>query len=78
MSARLTAREARAIGLELPTAPAGKRTAQRRLRALYASTCAACGDPFTSEAAEVRHMTATGHRRFVWHDGPTRLVAGES
>jgi hypothetical protein len=69
MTARLTEREARALGITATGTPAPSTSSKgRRLRALYASTCHACGEPFTAEAAELRHSAATGHRRFDWHD----------
>lgn len=58
VTAHLSAREARALGLEAP--------AQRRTTAPgpYHTRCVACGDAFRTMASETRHMIASGHRRF--------------
>ena len=34
----------------------------------YHSRCVTCGEEFTTQAAQTRHMNASGHRRFLWLD----------
>ena len=58
MTAHLSAREARALGLQAP--------ARRRTTApgAYHTACVACGEEFTTQAAETRHLISSGHRRY--------------
>ena len=72
MPAHLTAAQAKALGIEAGgedvVAGAGKspaRTRQRRTaRGPYASECYDCGEAFTTQAAETRHLNATHHARY--------------
>ena len=60
MAVHLTAAETRALfGLGAP-----KRTTRRTARGPYASECYDCGEAFTTQAAETRHVNATGHARY--------------
>lgn len=62
-AARLTASEARALGLDVPAATT--RTTRRVARAPYHTRCMACGAVFTTQASEDRHVDAVGgHTRF--------------
>lgn len=63
MSAHLTEAEARALGLPVPQrrrrptrSSGGRRSARSR--------CVACGEEFTSDTAETRHVETAGHHRF--------------
>ena len=58
VTAHLSAREAKALGLQAPP---------RHGREPYHTRCetASCGAVFTTQAAETRHMTETGHRRYA-------------
>ena len=60
MTVKLTAAQARALGLD-----AGKqRTTKRVVKGGgYHTRCEACGDEFTTAASEDRHVQA-GHARF--------------
>lgn len=62
MTAHLTATEARALGLDQPARRA--RTTRRTAPGAYATRCHTCGATFTTQAAEDRHLTATGHPRY--------------
>jgi len=60
VTVRLSPAEARRLGIDTPTT----RTTRRVARAPYHSRCTACGDEFTTEAAEERHLAAGGHHRY--------------
>jgi hypothetical protein len=60
MTARLTRKEAAAIGLTLPEGRTTKTTA----RGPYRTKCHACAEVFTTAASEDRHHAATGHVRY--------------
>jgi hypothetical protein len=63
MTARLTAAEARALGL----APSSSRsrTTRRSAPGPYRTTCHTCSTFFASQADEDRHLDATGHPRYT-------------
>lgn len=63
MSARLTAAEARALGLPAPR-PAPRTTRKEVTGQPYHSRCVACDEEFDTVAAEDRHLTATHHARY--------------
>ena len=59
---RVTAGEARRMGVDVP---ATTRTTATVARAPYHTRCMACGAVFTTQAAEDRHVDAAGgHHRF--------------
>lgn len=62
MAARITAAEARALDIDVPAASARSR---HTARGAYHTMCHACGEQFTTAAAENRHHADTGHRRYV-------------
>jgi len=63
--ARLTAKEAKRLGLDLSSAGEIHHTKKdRKPREPYHTRCVKCGEDFTTEAAEARHMNTTEHRRF--------------
>ena len=63
MAVRLTAAQARALGVETK---ARTRTTRRESRAAECAPnrCTTCGEQFTGETSERRHADSTGHRRF--------------
>lgn len=62
---RLTEREARRLGINVDGAePTSTERTRRRRPTPYRMVCHACGDELRSEAAQTRHRTATGHRRY--------------
>lgn len=69
-AARLTAAQARRLGIgagaaaptPTPTPPAVTR--RRRRPEPYATTCHDCGERFTTQADETRHLETTTHRRY--------------
>ena len=61
MTARLSAAEAKALGLTKPVAK--PRTTRKTGRGPYRTRCVACGVEFTTVASESRHL-APGHNRF--------------
>jgi hypothetical protein len=63
VTARLTAAEARAIGITASASTRG-RTTRRVARGPYRTTCTRCGATFHTQAAEDRHLTATRHTRY--------------
>lgn len=69
-AARLTAAEARTAlakrRYEIPDAVTPRRRTTRKAvpRAGYRSTCHTCAAVFTTDAAETRHVNATGHARY--------------
>ena len=62
VTARIT--EAQAAKLGLIKAPKARKTRVAEPRARARSTCVACGEAFTTTAAEDRHVSA-GHNRFA-------------
>lgn len=64
MSVRLTAAEARALGIT--GAPAARRKTTRRTvkGAPYFTICKACGFESRTQAAEDRHVNDTKHARY--------------
>lgn len=66
---RLTAAQAKAMGIvggAPATAPSGRRTTRHQLpRQGATSTCQTCGETFTSDAAETRHVADTLHPRYL-------------
>lgn len=59
---RVTAAEARRLGVDVPGAAS---SAKRVARASYHTRCMGCGAVFTTQAAEDRHVDAQGgHARF--------------
>lgn len=60
---KLTLAEAKALGL---VKPAGKRKTKKSVpvRESAPVRCHACGEVFTTQAAEDRHFQATNHRRY--------------
>jgi hypothetical protein len=67
MTAHLTAAQARALGImnTLPVVVPHKRTTRKALpRERAMSVCHTCGERFTSDAAETRHVAATLHARY--------------
>lgn len=69
MTARITAAEARALGID--TKASGKvRTTRRTVKgAPYHTVCCICSAEFYTQAAEDRHLKETSHARY-------RLVLG--
>jgi hypothetical protein len=63
VSARLTAAEARALGLPAP-GPAPRTTRKEVTGVPYHSRCCTCDEQFTTMAAETRHLDATDHYRY--------------
>ena len=63
MPAHLTPAEARALGIDAPKA-GRTRTTRKVARGPYASVCFDCGEAFTTQAAETRHLNATRHARY--------------
>jgi hypothetical protein len=63
MTAHLTAAQARALGLNVP-APRPRPTRRALPRERAVSVCHACGERFTTDAAETRHVAATLHARY--------------
>lgn len=66
MAARITAAQARKLGIE---APAGKVRTRKTAKGPYRTVCCACETEFHTEASETRHLNETGHGRY-------RLVLG--
>ena len=64
MIARISAAEARALGIDTDEKPSRKRTTRRTARGPYRTICIDCGEVFTTQAAETRHVDATRHCRF--------------
>ena len=62
-AARLTAAEARRLGLDPGPARTG-RTTRKVARGPYHTRCRTCGEQFTTEASEERHMVAAHHARY--------------
>ena len=63
MAAHLTAAQARALGIDVP-APRPRPTRKALARGRQVSTCHDCGEQFTTDAAETRHVAATFHARY--------------
>jgi len=64
-AAHLSAKEARQLGLNLTGAPEAAEARPRRRATAYATVCTACGETFTAQAAEDRHLAANpGHGRY--------------
>jgi hypothetical protein len=61
MAVRLTPAQARAIGVDTA---APKRTTRRAAAGPYHTRCTRCGEEFTTEAAEERHLIAAHHARY--------------
>jgi hypothetical protein len=66
MPVHLTAAQARRLGIDnrgvpVPADDDGERRPSRRRRSPYHTTCHDCGEHFTTEAAESRHLAATRH-----------------
>lgn len=70
MTAHLTAAEARALGIDTDAdraahvAATQPRRTRRALPGHGVSACHTCGEAFTSDAAETRHVAATFHARY--------------
>jgi hypothetical protein len=67
---RMTVAEAKAAGLLDGTTATGrpkkKRTTQKSSpRNKSVTVCVQCGERFTTDAAETRHVDSTGHPRYV-------------
>ena len=63
MIARLSEKEARALGL---TAPKGKRKRTRGIaKGPYETICHDCEEVFVTQAAETAHLEETGHARYA-------------
>ena len=62
MTAHLTAAEARKLGLDVPATK--KRTTRRTAKGPYLTVCHDCGETFTTQAAETRHLDDTRHCRY--------------
>jgi hypothetical protein len=61
MTARLSNADLRRLGLAAP-----KRTTRKTARGPYLTECVLCaGSRFTTQAAENRHLEATGHPRYA-------------
>lgn len=61
MVARITAKEAQRLGLDVKA----KRTKNRaEAKGPYLSRCKTCGQEFTVEASEDRHVNETHHARY--------------
>jgi len=61
---RMTVAEAKAAGL-LDPKPGKKRTTRKAApRDKAVSRCVMCGETFTTDAAEGRHLVATRHARY--------------
>lgn len=58
---KLSAAEAKALGLDVKGKPARQR---RTARGSYHTVCHSCGEEFTTQASEDRHLTATRHARY--------------
>jgi hypothetical protein len=58
---RLTAAQARRLGVD---APAKTRTTRKAARGPYHTRCVPCGAEFTTVAAEDRHLAANPHYRY--------------
>ena len=64
MTARLSAAEAKALGLT-STSAAKKRTTRRTAKGgPYHTRCRTCGEEFTTAASEDRHVHDTHHVRY--------------
>jgi hypothetical protein len=63
VTAHLTAAEARRLGIDVP-APRRRTTRRALPRAGSVSVCHTCGERFTTDAAETRHVAATFHARY--------------
>ena len=61
-AARLTVAQARSLGVD--TAARRVRTTARRAAGPYRTRCVRCGAVFDRQAAEDRHLAATGHGRY--------------
>jgi hypothetical protein len=61
-AARITAAEARRLGIDTPAAR--KRTTRRTAPARYHTRCTRCGATFRTEAAEERHLISHHHARY--------------
>jgi len=65
MTARISAKEAKALGLSAPDAkPAKKRTTRKTGSGPYHTRCKTCGEEFTTAASEDRHVHETHHARY--------------
>jgi len=62
MTARLTEAEARKLGLDVPKKKA--RTTRKTAAGPYHTRCKKCGEEFTTQAAEDRHLKVTRHVRY--------------
>ena len=63
VTARITAAQARALGIDAPKAK--QRTTRKEATGPYRTRCTTCGEEFTSMAAEDRHVTDTLHARYA-------------
>lgn len=63
MPAHLTPAQARALGVDVPASSGAGRRTRKAAPGHGVSRCATCGETFTTDAAEDRHVTA-GHNRF--------------
>ena len=61
-AARLTAAEARRLGID--PGPARRSTRKVARGAPYHTRCKTCGEEFTTEASEERHLVAEHHARY--------------
>ena len=65
MTARLTAKEAKRLGLDLSSGGEIHHTKKDRQPTVpYHTRCRKCGVEFTTMASETRHMNDEGHRAF--------------
>ena len=65
----VTAAQAKKLGIT-PTEPAPSvRPRRRRARSPYATVCHDCGETFTTQASETRHLDDTRHCRYQLTDG---------
>ena len=60
----LTAKQAKALGITATDPTPSTPTRRRRARSPYSTVCHDCGETFTTQAAETRHLDATRHCRY--------------
>lgn len=63
MTARITAAEARAMGLDV-SKPARVRTTRKEAKGPYHTRCCACGEEFTARTTETKHVEEVRHYRY--------------
>ena len=64
MTARITAAEARKLGIDVPAAKKTRTTRRTVKGAPYFTICKACGMEFRTVASEDRHLNETRHARY--------------